>query len=119
MNDFYNVEYMSERVAALAKERDHLRRENNDLKEIVEKQVRLNRSAAITALELDNMKAELEKVKAERDKAIADLTEFLSNPEADACQYCKYFDGKKCIHKYKKFCFDETVFWKWRGAGNG
>ena len=25
MNDFYNVEYMSERVAALAKERDELR----------------------------------------------------------------------------------------------
>lgn len=32
MNDFYNVEYMSERVAALAKERDELRRENADLK---------------------------------------------------------------------------------------
>lgn len=119
MNDFYNVEYMSERVAALAQERDRLRRELLDMKEIVEKQVRLNRSAAATALELDSVKAELDKVKAERDKAIADLTEFLSNPDADACQYCKYFDGKKCIHKYKKFCFDETVFWKWRGAGNG
>lgn len=59
MNDFYNTEYLGERVAALAKERDILKRENADLKDLVEKQMRLNRSAAHTAVELDRVSAEL------------------------------------------------------------
>ena len=61
MNDFYNVEYMSERVAAIAKERDYYKREVAGLKEICEKQMRMNRSAAVTAVELDRVKAELDR----------------------------------------------------------
>ena len=53
MNDFYNCEYLSERVAALAKERD-------ELKNIVEKQMRMNRSMAVMAMELDNLRGELD-----------------------------------------------------------
>ena len=52
MNDFYNCEYLSERVAALAKERD-------ELKKIAEKQMRMNRSMAVMTLEMDNLRGEL------------------------------------------------------------
>ena len=52
MNDFYNCEYLSERVAALAKERD-------ELKKIAEKQMRMNRSMAVMAMDLDNLRGEL------------------------------------------------------------
>ena len=52
MNDFYNCEYLSQRVAALAKERD-------ELKQIVEKQSRMNRSMAVMAMNLDNLRGEL------------------------------------------------------------
>ena len=51
MSDFYNAEYLSERLAAVCKERDELRK-------IVEKQLRMNRSAVALALELDRVKAE-------------------------------------------------------------
>ena len=37
MNDFYNTEYLSERVAALAKERDELRKIVRKQHEIIEK----------------------------------------------------------------------------------
>ena len=52
MNDFYNCEYLSERVAALAKERD-------ELKKIAEKQMRMNRSMAVMTMDLDNLRGEL------------------------------------------------------------
>ena len=54
MNDFYNCEYLSERVAALAKERD-------ELKKIAEKQMRMNRSMAVMAMDLDNLRGELDR----------------------------------------------------------
>ncbi len=67
MNNFYNVEYLSERVAALAKERDELKREVEALKrdcdalrDVIGRQLRLNRSTAVMAMELDRMRAELE-----------------------------------------------------------
>ena len=50
--------------AATAKERDELKRENEALKKLCEKQARLNRTVAVLTLELD-------KVKAERDALLA------------------------------------------------
>lgn len=57
MSEFYNAEYLSERLAAVCKERDELRR-------IVEKQARLNLVNAKLALELDEVKAERDALKA-------------------------------------------------------
>jgi hypothetical protein len=64
MNDFYNVEYMSERVAALAKERDELRREVRRLNEICERQARLNLVNAKLAMDLDKVTAERDALRA-------------------------------------------------------
>ena len=50
MSDFYNAEYLSERLAAVCKERDELRR-------ICEKQAEANGRMAAMALELDTVKA--------------------------------------------------------------
>lgn len=65
MNNFYNVEYLSERVACVCAERDALKRENDalkrevaDLKDVVGRQLRLNRSCAVMAMELDKVTAE-------------------------------------------------------------
>lgn len=52
--------------AATAKERDELKRENEGLKKLCEKQARLNRTVAVLTLELD-------KVKAERDALLEKL----------------------------------------------
>ena len=51
MSEFYNSEYLSERLAAVCKERDELR-------QIVEKQAAMNVRAAELVLELDQVKAE-------------------------------------------------------------
>lgn len=51
MSDFYNSEYLSDRLAAVCKERDELRR-------ICEKQAEANGKLAAMALELDDVKAE-------------------------------------------------------------
>lgn len=45
--------------AVTAKERDELKRENEYLRKIVEKQARMNRVGALTALELDRVMTEL------------------------------------------------------------
>ena len=66
MSEFYNAEYLSERLAAVCKERDELRRERDELRKIVEKQARMNRSTVAMALELD-------RVTAERDALLAKL----------------------------------------------
>ena len=58
MNNFYNSDYLSERLAAVCKERDDLKRDCDNLREIVEKQARLNRTVTLMALELDQVKAE-------------------------------------------------------------
>ena len=58
MSEFYNAEYLSERLAAVCKERDDLKRDCDNLREIVEKQARLNRTVTLMALELDQVKAE-------------------------------------------------------------
>ena len=59
MENFYNAEYLSERLAAVCRERD-------DLKRICEKQAELNAKVAELALELDA-------VTAERDALLARL----------------------------------------------
>ena len=64
MNDFYNAEYLSERVAALAKERDDLRRENNYLKDLCDRQARLNLVNAKLAMDLDKVTAERDALRA-------------------------------------------------------
>ena len=64
MNDFYNTEYLSERVAALAKERDDARREVRRLNEICERQARLNIVNAKLAMELDQVTAERDALRA-------------------------------------------------------
>ena len=66
MNNFYNNDYLSERLAAVCKERDDLKRDCDNLREIVEKQARLNRTVTLMALELD-------RVRAERDALLAQL----------------------------------------------
>jgi septal ring factor EnvC (AmiA/AmiB activator) len=51
--------------AATAKERDELRKENEQLKEICEKQAEMNGRIAAMALELDEAKAEIERLNKE------------------------------------------------------
>ena len=63
MNDFYNAEYLSERVAALAQERDDLRRENNYLKDLCDRQARLNLVNAKLQMDLDRVTAERDELK--------------------------------------------------------
>ena len=58
MSHLYSAEYLSERLAAVCKERDDLKRDCDNLREIVEKQARLNRTVTLMALELDQVKAE-------------------------------------------------------------
>lgn len=50
-NGFYNVEYLSERLAAVCKERD-------ELLKIVEKQAAMNKRMLELVLELDQVTAE-------------------------------------------------------------
>lgn len=110
--DFRDAKY-----AKVCKERDELRQENEKLKEICEKQVRMNRKAAEMALKLDTVTAdrnrlqeaydamsrdlekmsarvnesqnELAKVKAERDAAVLDLR------TSSGCWHCGK-NGKTC-----------------------
>ena len=58
MSGFYSAEYLSERLAAVCKERDELKRDCDNLREIIDKQARLNRTVTLMALELDQVKAE-------------------------------------------------------------
>ena len=58
MNDFYNAEYLAERLAAVCKERDELKRDCEELRKIIEKQARMNRTVTLMALELDRVRAE-------------------------------------------------------------
>lgn len=51
MNSFYNVEYLTERLTAVCKERDALL-------EIVEKQAALNKRLTELVMELDQVTAE-------------------------------------------------------------
>ena len=98
MSEFYNAEYLSERLAAVCRERDELRREAAGLKKIVEKQARMNRAMAQMALELDNMTAQ-------RDALLDEIRGF--------CNLCKHWvrgDGDgTCID----CAWDKN--WEWRG----
>ena len=58
MNNFYNNDYLYQRLAAICKERDELRKYCEELRKIIEKQARLNRTVTLMALELDQVKAE-------------------------------------------------------------
>ena len=91
MSEFYNAEYLSERLAAVCKERDELRR-------VVEKQARMNRLLTQTAMELDNMTAQ-------RDALLDEIRGF--------CNLCKHWvsgDGDgTCID----CAWDKN--WEWRG----
>lgn len=70
-----------------------------------------------------NLKAELKKVKAERNNAIKDLTKVLTNSHKDysICDFCKYHikcKGKNCENYIEgKGCIDtagkEFPDWKW------
>ena len=64
MSEFYSYEYLSERLAAVCKERDELRREVSDLKALCEKQARLNRVCAKLSLDLDTVTAERDELRA-------------------------------------------------------
>ena len=97
MNDFYNVEYLSERVAALAKERDELRK-------IVEKQARLNRTAAVMAMDKDRLEAE-------RDDIIGYMREMFGH-----CAGCIHYQGLAgCASGEMETCEGENDRWKWGG----
>lgn len=98
MSEFYNTEYLSERLASVCKERDYLKREAERLKSVCEKQMRMNRSAVATALELD-------RVKAERDALLDEIR--------GMCNLCKhFFDG--CGDSVCSRC-DWDKDWEWRG----
>lgn len=58
MNNFYSTDYLYQRLAAVCKERDELRRDCDNLRDIIDKQARLNRTVTLMALELDQVKAE-------------------------------------------------------------
>lgn len=53
--------------AATAKERDELKRENAELREICQKQAEMNGRVAAMALELDEAKADRDALKKQRD----------------------------------------------------
>ena len=57
MNNFYNAEYLQERLAAVTEE-------NERLKEICERQANMSRCLVDMALELDAVKAERDKLRA-------------------------------------------------------
>lgn len=80
MSEFYNTEHLSERLAAVCKERDELR-------QIVVKQADMNRRATELALELDE-------VKAERDALQKELHETKS--ELVHCRNCKHRRTDEC-----------------------
>lgn len=101
--------------AATAEERDELRKENEQLKEICEKQAEMNGRIAAMALELDEAKAE-------RDELLRILRE-----QAE-CEHCKHdtmilpcadkeyiicppdCDLEKCV-----CCGCGGANWEWRG----
>lgn len=111
MNDYYNAEYLGERVAALAKERDNYRRELRELKVLCDKQSRLNLVNAKLTQDLDNMTAE-------RDALLKAIISTISGNEY--CVYCKHCNKAtgKCKHKRGRWCGGSESFWEWRGVDN-
>lgn len=90
MNDFYNVEYLSERVAALAQERDNLRRELNEMKDLCERQARLSLVNAKLALDLDKVTAERDELKKRSSvRSGRWLEQRLFGQQAWDCSECK------------------------------
>lgn len=85
MNDFYNCEYLSERVAALAKERD-------ELKKIAEKQMRMNRSMAVMTLEMDNLRGEL----ARAEERLHEWEKFRRELLSEGKTPPEKWEGKRC-----------------------
>lgn len=60
-----DVEYLNERLACVCQERDALKREveflkkdREALREVIERQLRMNRSCAVMAMELDRITGE-------------------------------------------------------------
>lgn len=92
-------EDLRQALAATAKERDELRRENTALKAICEKQADMTGKVAAMALELDDAKAEINRLNREnfeQSTLIASLraeldllTEALKSG-ADACDVCAH-----------------------------
>lgn len=109
MNDFYNVEYMSERVAAIAKERDNYRRELRELKVLCDKQSRVNLVNAKLQQDLDNMTAE-------RDALLKAICSTINGE--DYCVWCKHCNRVtgKCKHERARWCGVSESYWEWRGV---
>lgn len=98
MSEFYNAEYLTERLAAVCKERDELRREVVALRELCEKQGRLNLVNAKLAMDL-------EAVMAERDALLSEI--------CGMCNLCKHYangDGDDAC----PMCAWDSRF-EWRG----
>lgn len=109
MNDFYNAEYLSERVAALAQERDNAKR---DLREAEREIDKWKRYYSI-------MVCEKNRVVEERDAAIADLEKLATEFDSDMCDSCAHCVNGRCKHEEYMACYDGNVNWEWRGVGNG
>ena len=79
-------------------------------------------ATALSALQAENekLRAELEKVKRERDAAVKDLEKLCRDDvgpcEMAICELCAYNNGAQCSRNDGQICDGYDIFnWKWRG----
>ena len=77
---------------------------------------------ALSTLQAENekLRAELERVKRERDSALKDLERLCRDDvgpcEMAICELCAYNSGVQCSSSDRQICDGYNVFnWKWRG----
>ena len=79
-------------------------------------------ATALPTLQAENekLRAELEKVKRERDAAVKDLEKLCRDDvgpcEMAICELCAYNNGAQCSRNDGQICDGYDIFnWKWRG----
>lgn len=102
------IEQLAEEVAILTKERDAAIVDKNNLR--VSWPI-INASIG-RSLELRYVKDALERVKKERDAAVADLTDTATHGE---CVACKHFDNSDSVFCQECRLHSESK-WEWRGV---
>jgi hypothetical protein len=100
MNDFYNAEYLSERVAALAQERDDLKSKLKDREAFHESCQR------VANKELQRWRTEVDVLR----EVIADIGQ-----NGNTCKYCEHFNGKRCTHEGGEWCVFGGSFFEYKG----
>lgn len=68
----------------------------------------------LTPAEIEALKAENERLKAERDAAVSDIKKI--NGSTSPCHICKYVDMIRCCHH--ELCGIRNNYFTWRGLDN-